>query len=138
QPGGSTTVTPTVGPADNGTVTLAVSSGTYTGTMSVSSVSGVVSLSNPAPTGAVHTITITGTDNCGATVVRTFQLTVGSLPTITALGPLARTQGSAGTASGIATVSDVETAAGSLVVSTTSVPAGLSVTGITNTTGNAT
>jgi hypothetical protein len=61
--------------------------------------------------------------------------TTNTPPSITAAGPLTRQQGSAGTASTIATVSDAETPAGSLVVTTTSVPAGLAVTGITNTAG---
>jgi hypothetical protein len=59
-------------------------------------------------------------------------------PSITAGGPLARQQGSPGSVSTIATVSDTETAAGALVVTATSVPAGITVSGITNSSGTVT
>ena len=59
-------------------------------------------------------------------------------PTITASAALSRQQGAAGTVSTIATVADVDNSAGSLVVTATSVPAGLSVTNITNTNGTIT
>jgi hypothetical protein len=95
----------------------------------------VVSISSAAPVGS-HTITIRATDNCGATTDASFTQTVGNNPPqITAAAPLTRQQGSAGTVSTIATVSDTETAAGSLVVTATTVPAGLTVTSITNTGG---
>jgi uncharacterized protein (TIGR03437 family) len=64
--------------------------------------------------------------------------TVNTPPNITAAAAATRVQASAGTASPIATVSDAETAAGSLTVTATSVPAGISVTNITNTNGNVT
>ena len=59
-------------------------------------------------------------------------------PTITAGGPLSRQAGSAGASSTIATVSDTETAAGSLTVTATTLPLGITVTGITNTSGTIT
>jgi len=59
-------------------------------------------------------------------------------PTITAGGPLARQAGSAGSSATIATVNDTETAAGSLTVTATTVPTGITVTGITNTSGTIT
>jgi hypothetical protein len=51
---------------------------------------------------------------------------------------LSRQQGAAGTISTIATVSDGQDPAGALKVTATSLPAGLSVTGITNTNGTVT
>jgi hypothetical protein len=74
---GSTTINPATGPTDNGSVSsIAVQSqGTYTGTISVNSTTGVVSVSNAAPVGT-HTITIRATDNCGMTKDATFTLTV--------------------------------------------------------------
>jgi hypothetical protein len=51
-------------------------------------------------------------------------------PSITPGGPLARNGGAPGTSDTIATVSDVEDPAGSLTVTAISVPAGISVTGI--------
>jgi hypothetical protein len=136
--GGSTTNSPTAA-SDNGSITgYAVQSpGTYTGTISVNS-SGVVSVSNAAPVGA-HTITIRVTDNCNATTDATFTLTVGNnAPTITAAAALTRQRGTAGSVSTIATVNDGETVAGSLVVTATTVPAGLTVTGISNSNGTIT
>ena len=56
-------------------------------------------------------------------------------PTVTPAPPLARQQGSAGAVAAIATVADAETEAGLLLVTATTVPAGLTVTGITNTDG---
>ncbi len=138
--GATLNVNPASGPSDNGTVnSIAVQSpGTYTGAISVNNSTGVVTLSNAAPLGT-HTITIRATDNCGATTDASFTLTVNNnLPQITAAAPLTRQQGSAGTVSTIATVSDVETAAGSLTVAATTVPPGLTVTGLTNTNGTIT
>ena len=59
---GSTTINPATGPSDNGSVSTIVvqSVGTYTGTISVDNVTGIVSISNAAPTGS-HTITIRAT-----------------------------------------------------------------------------
>ncbi len=139
--GGSSNINPVTGPSDNGSVsTIAVQSqGTYTGTISVNNASGIVAISNAAPVG-LHTITIRATDNCGMTTDATFTLTVGNNPPqITAGGTFARQQGSpAGAAVQIATVSDTETPAGSLTVTATTVPAGISVTSITNTSGTIT
>ena len=56
-------------------------------------------------------------------------------PTLTPVAALTRQQGVAAIAVTIATVSDAETASGNLVVTTTSVPAGISVTALTNTNG---
>jgi hypothetical protein len=72
--GGSTTINPATGPADNGSIASIVvqSQGTYTGTISVNS-SGVVSISNATPYGS-HTITMRATDNCGAITDATLAL----------------------------------------------------------------
>ncbi|MFN6963200.1 MAG: Calx-beta domain-containing protein [Pyrinomonadaceae bacterium] len=77
---GSTTVNPATS-GDNGTVSYALQGqGTYTGTISVNSSTGAVSISNAAPAGT-HTITVRATDNCGATTDASFSLTVVT-PTI--------------------------------------------------------
>ena len=72
----STTINPTSGPIDNGSVTSIIvqSQGTYSGTISVNS-AGVVSVSNATPKG-FHTITIRATDNCNVTTAATFTLEV--------------------------------------------------------------
>jgi CSLREA domain-containing protein len=73
---GSTTINPLTGPSDNGTVTAAlISQGTYTGTISVDNVTGIVSISNAGPIGS-HTITIQAIDNCSLPTNATFTLTV--------------------------------------------------------------
>jgi hypothetical protein len=136
--GGSTTNSPTAAADNGGIASYAVQSqGNYTGTVSVNA-SGVVSISNAAPVGS-HTITIRATDNCGTTTDASFTLTVGNnLPTITAGAALTRQRGSAGAGSTLATVSDAETPVGSLVVTATTVPAGITVTSIINTAGTIT
>ncbi|HEX8999155.1 MAG TPA: choice-of-anchor Q domain-containing protein, partial [Blastocatellia bacterium] len=136
--GGSTAHSITTA-TDNGSITgyAVQSQGSYTGTISVDA-SGVVSISNAAPVGA-HMITIRTTDNCGATTDATFTLTVNNnAPAITAGAALTRQQGSAGSAGTIATVSDGETPIGSLVVTATTVPAGITVTSIINAAGTIT
>ncbi len=133
--GSATTNSPATA-TDNGSISsFAVQSqGTYTGTLSVNA-SGVVSISNAAPVGS-HTITIRATDNCSATRDASFTLTVNNnLPTITAASTLVRQRGTAGSVSTIATVSDGGTPAGSLVVTATTVPPGISVTSISNSGG---
>jgi hypothetical protein len=115
---GSTSISPATGPSDNGSVsTIAVqSTGTYTGTISVDNVTGIVSISNAAPLGS-HTITIRATDNCGLTTDAIFTLTVNNTaPTIAAAGGVTRQQGSPSSNSTIASVNDTESGAGSVVV----------------------
>ena len=136
--GSATTNSPATA-TDNGSISsFAVQSqGTYTGTISVNA-SGVVSISNAAPVGS-HTITIRATDNCNSTTDATFTLTVNNTPpTITAGAALTRQRGSAGTVNTIATVNDGQTLVGSLVVTATTVPAGITVSSITNTAGTIT
>ncbi len=74
----------------------------------------------------------------GATSVN-FSLTNTNVPpTITAGAPLSRQRGSAGTVNTIATVSDGQTPVGNLVVTATTIPAGITVTSITNAAGTIT
>jgi hypothetical protein len=134
--GAGASVNPSSALTDNGTVTSAIiqSSGTYTGTVSVSA-TGVVTLSNAQPAGA-HTITVRFTDNCNATADVSLLINVNSAPTISAASGLQRTQGGTATSSILATVSDSQTAPGSLLVTTTSVASGLTLTGLTNAAGS--
>jgi CSLREA domain-containing protein len=75
--GGGTTVTPSAGPADNGSIASAsvTASGAFTGTLSVNSATGVVTISNANPGGS-FTVSVTFTDNCGATKTEQFTLNV--------------------------------------------------------------
>ena len=136
--GGSLTINPATGPADNGSVVSVTvqSSGSYTGALSVNPATGAVSISNAAPVGA-HTITIRAIDNCGAAIDAAFTITVNNhLPAIIAGGAFARQQGSVvGAAVTIATVSDVETAAGSLAVTAGILPTGIAIGSIFNSNG---
>jgi hypothetical protein len=133
-PGASTSATSTAAPADTGTVASVIaSSPTFTGTLSVDASTGTVSVSNAAPSG-IHIITVTVTDTCGATVSRTFDLTVNALPILTPATPSAQ-QGSPATGATLGTVSDTETGPGSLTVTTIAVPSGLTVGTIGNTAG---
>jgi hypothetical protein len=117
--GASLMVTPSTGPSDNGSVALSiVSPGTYTGGASVSA-AGVVSLNTAQPAGN-HTITVRALDNCGLANDAALALSVGPLNTAPsfAAGPaITRTQGEQNTTPvSLGVVSDVQTAAGSLVV----------------------
>lgn len=74
--GTSTTVTPDAAPVDNFTITsITASAPDFTGTLSVDPISGVITVSNAAPVGS-YTVTVTATDNCGATSIKTFTLNV--------------------------------------------------------------
>lgn len=125
---GALSVNPASGPSDNGSVASIVvqSVGTYTGTISVDNVTGVVSISNAGPIG-VHTITVRSTDNCGSTTDSAFQLDVSNTaPSFTPVVGLSRQQGSAGGAAvPVGSVSDAQTAAATLTV--TSIAGGSAV-----------
>ena len=75
--GANGSVSPTISPNDNGSVTsvVLVSSGAYSGGISVD-VNGIVTLTNAGPVG-MHSIVIRATDNCGSTRDAAFSLTVG-------------------------------------------------------------
>src|SRR5205085_8444164 len=115
-PGTSTTVTPSAAPADNGSIANIVASAPgFTGTFSVNPATGVVNVSNAGPSGT-FTVTVTATDNCGLTATQTFSLVVNTPPTITPAGPLSSSQGSTTPGVTVTTVSDINTPAGSLIV----------------------
>ena len=136
-PGGGQVIRPVVSVGDNGGApTIVVQSrGTFTGTVTVSS-AGEVTVTNAAPVG-IHTITIQAIDNCGATTDATITLTVNTRPSITPASGVTRQAGTAASSSVIATVSDPETTAGSLLVSAVSdsPSAGVTVSGIVNNNG---
>jgi hypothetical protein len=78
--GGATTVTPAAPPADNGSVAsvgVGIAPSGYAGTLSVAAASGAVSIGAAAPAGT-WTISVTATDDCSASTVRTFPLEVSA------------------------------------------------------------
>jgi hypothetical protein len=78
--GAGTTVTPDAVPSDNGSITnLIASAPGFTGSLSVNPTNGVVTVVNAGPKGN-YTVTVTATDNCGATVNRSFTLKVNAHP----------------------------------------------------------
>src|SRR5262249_37639651 len=116
-PGGNVSVTPATAPADNGSiasVTAAASAG-FTGTFTTSTATGAVTINNAGPAG-MYTITVTVTDNCGATTQKTFMLVVNTAPTINAVAN-SRQKGSPASNSTIATVNDAD--GGTLTVTAT-------------------
>jgi len=122
-------------------VTLAIgtnpSGGTLSGTATVAAVAGIATFSNLSinTAGAGYTLIASSGDLIGA-VSNAFNITTANTaPTITEAGALTRQAGSAATSSVIATVSDLESAAGTLVVTAPSVPGGLSVDGFVNAKG---
>jgi len=88
----------------------------------------------------LDSVTATGTNVSGvATPWRyVFDITNNNAPTITAGGPFSIAPGNSLTAAAVATVSDVEDAAGTLTVTALTVPTGITVSNITNTGGNVT
>ncbi len=93
---GSTTVNPSTATDNVGISSYSLQSqGTYTGTISVNSATGAVSIGSAAPVGA-HTITIRATDNCTATTDASFTLTVNQPPAITSANNTTFTVGAAG------------------------------------------
>ena len=79
--GGSATVTPNAGPADNGSMSFAISIPGYLGGYTFNPFTGVLSLNNASPQG-VYPVTVTATDNCGFVTATAFPLTVGAVITI--------------------------------------------------------
>ncbi|MFN7930987.1 MAG: VCBS repeat-containing protein [Blastocatellia bacterium] len=79
--------TPSATPTDNGTVnTIAVTSPGFTGTASINTTTGVLAISNAAPSGTFD-LTITATDNCGLQTVKNAQLKVVAPVVISSLEP---------------------------------------------------
>lgn len=76
--GAGGTVTPSAAPSDNGSVSTltATASAGYTGTLSGNTGTGVITVGNAGPAGS-YTVTVTATDNCGASSNRPFTLAVG-------------------------------------------------------------
>jgi uncharacterized repeat protein (TIGR01451 family) len=137
-PGTSAAVTPSAAPTDNGSIANIVASAPgFTGTFSVNPATGVVNVSNAGPSGT-FTVTVTATDNCGLTATQTFTLVVNTPPTITPAGPLSFSQGSTTTGVTVATVGDINTPAGSLIVTMDSAPPGILLTGFINSGGTIT
>jgi hypothetical protein len=133
--GAGTIASPSGAPADNGTIaSVTVAAPGFGGTVSVDAGTGAITIANASPAGP-HTLTVTATDDCGATSTATLTLTVDAGPAIVAASPLALTQASPAGVVTLATVSDAEDAAGSLTVTATSVPAGIALGTITNTNG---
>ncbi len=123
---GSFTVTTAAGCAWN----AATSQNWITFTQGSGSGNGTANFTVAANAGATRSGTITAG---GQTF--TVNQSANVAPTITPAAALTRQQGVTANAVTIATVSDTETALGNLVVATTSVPTGLSVTELTNTNG---
>lgn len=132
--GGGGTAAPTAPPADDQSV-VSVSAPGFSGSLSVNAATGVVTIGNAGPAGN-YMVTVTVTDNCGATATSSFSLVVNANPTISG-NTVNLSQGSSSTVT-LATVNDSETPAGSLTVTATSVPAGIILGAITNTNGTIT
>ncbi|MEP7148788.1 MAG: Ig-like domain repeat protein [Acidobacteriota bacterium] len=79
-------VTPDAIPADNQPLaSVTATSPTFTGTLSVDPATGQVTAPNSGPiAGSPHTVTVTATDSCGLTSMKTFTVTVTAAPTATA------------------------------------------------------
>ena len=138
--GGAATINPATGPTDNGSINQVTvqSQGTFTGLVTVNS-SGVVSISGAAPAGS-HTLTLRVTDNCGSATDVPLVLNINGAPTVTVATGLARIAGSSTANSVIATVSDLEVAAGTLTVVVTSPnpTGGVTISNIVNGNGTVT
>ncbi len=80
------TIAPDAVPADNQPLAnVTATSATFTGTISVDPMSGVITASNSGPiAGSPHTVTVTATDSCGAMSVKNFTITVTAAPTAVA------------------------------------------------------
>jgi hypothetical protein len=79
-PGGSTMITPTAAPTDNGTIASVTATATpnnFSGTLTGNPATGALTIGNAGPLGG-YSITVTITDNCGLSVTRSFMLTVSA------------------------------------------------------------
>lgn len=139
--GASQSVSPSAGPSDNGSFALSIiNAGTYAGGASIAA-SGVVSLNTAQPAGN-HTITVRALDNCNLANDVALTITVGPLntaPSFTAGPTITRTQGEQNnTPISLGVVSDMQTTAGSLVVTQIGggSAGGVNLTNLLNTAGN--
>lgn len=127
---GTLTVTATSLPTGITVTNITNTGGTITADVAAS---GGAALGNNSVTLQVEdSLTQTSTDTLTVNVV------VNTTPVITAATGISIQQGDTATGATIATVSDAEDAAGTLVVTATIVPAGITVTNITNTGGTVT
>ncbi len=114
-PGGSTTVTPNAVPSDNvAVVSLTASAPGFTGTFAGNTASGVITVTGATPAGS-YTVTVTATDNCGATATRTFTLIVNTPPSVTG-ATITQQQGAPASVSQIGVVSDADQPANTLIL----------------------
>jgi hypothetical protein len=128
-PGTGASLTPSAAPTDNGTFGLTASAPGFGGALSVSSTTGVVTVSNAKPSGA-YTVTVAATDNCNLTSTRAFILKVNQPPTL-AVQAVSRQQGTLpGAPVKIASVQDAEDPAITLRV-TVNGEASATVNGVT-------
>jgi hypothetical protein len=128
--GATINVMPSVAPTDNGTISsLTGSAPGFTGTFSGNPLTGVITVTNAGPAGS-YSVTVSATDNCGATSTTTFTLNVNAIPTISG-ATISRQQGSPASISQIATVNDADQAANTLSVGATPLTGtGVTVSGI--------
>ncbi|MCA8935059.1 MAG: hypothetical protein KDB68_02530 [Planctomycetes bacterium] len=128
----------------NGTLTVtATSVPTGISVTSITNTNGTITADVSATASATlgnNNVTLQVQDSLSQTTTDTLvvNVVVNSTPVITAAGAIAITQGASLTGVTIATVSDAEDADGSLTVTATSVPTGITVTNITNTNGTVT
>lgn len=137
QEGGSITVSPSAAPTDDGTiVSLTATAPGYTGGINADRLTGNIAFSTAKPSGQ-YTVTVTAIDNNGVDTETSFTLTVVNVaPTVIVNSPITRQQGSPGSTSLIAQVSDIGTPAQQLSVSVINVPTGLTISNISNSGGN--
>ena len=127
---GSLTVTATSLPTGITVANITNTSGTITADISATT----------AATLGANSVTLQVQDSLSQTSTDTLTVTVvdDTNPTITASSTITVSQGGSSNGVTIATVTDIEDADGSLTVTATSVPTGITVTNITNTNGTVT
>ncbi len=135
--GTGTAITPDAAPSDNVSISsISVNANGFTGNLSVDGATGVITVNNASPAGT-FTITVTATDNCGATTTREFSLVVNGAPIVSGQN-ITRQRGDAGMVSTIALANDDLTSAGSLAVSLGTIPSGIIIGNLTNNNGTIT
>jgi hypothetical protein len=108
-------IPPSAAPSDNGTFSLSWSAPGFGGALSVSAITGVVTVSNAGPPGS-YTVTVKATDNCGLTSARSFTLLVNHPPTISGQNVSLQEGALANARLRIATVNDVDDPNSALLV----------------------